>query len=79
VQFSSVTHAITLITLRPYFRIHHKLAMFRVVLMWITYGLWLVVAAGILTTKKNPESHKLHKTLARFWRVATWLEIFCIA
>ncbi|KPI43163.1 uncharacterized protein AB675_6843 [Cyphellophora attinorum] len=79
VMFSSVTHAITLITLRPYFRIHHKLAMFRVVLMWSTYGLWLVVAAGILTPKKNPESHKLHRTLAQFWRVATWLEIFCIA
>ena len=75
----SVTHAVTLIALCPYFRNYPRLAAFKVTLMWLIYGQWLVVAASILNPDKPEESKKLDQRLANFWHAATWIGIFSVA
>jgi hypothetical protein len=56
VCYSSFTHAATLLSLCPYFQRHRKLATLRVVIMYIIYGLWLVVAVRILSPNKPKDS-----------------------
>lgn len=74
VCFSSFTHAATLLTLRPYFRKHKRLATGRVVMMYIIYILWLVVAAQILSPTKPRGSTKEPPAIAHFWHAATYIE-----
>jgi hypothetical protein len=74
VCFSSFTHAATLLTLRPYFRKHRQLATGRVIMMYIIYILWLVVAVQILSPNKPRGSTKEPQVIANFWRAATYIE-----
>ena len=76
VQFSSVTHAATLVALRSYFRKHRNLALIRVVMMWITFCLYIVVAVGVLKKGKPKHSAKLPFWLAQFWHAATYIDVF---
>jgi hypothetical protein len=75
VCYSSFTHAATLLSLRPYFQRHRKLATARVVIMYIIYGLWLVVAVRILSPDKPKDSEKLPAPASRFWHAATVIEV----
>ncbi|KAI9715529.1 MAG: hypothetical protein M1828_000781 [Chrysothrix sp. TS-e1954] len=79
VMFSSVTHPAILIALRPYFRKHRALASIRVILMWMTFALWLVVAVGILSQDKPKHSAKLPFWLAEFWRAAAYIDAFGVS
>ncbi|GFF25247.1 hypothetical protein IFM46972_01339 [Aspergillus udagawae] len=74
VCYSSFTHAATLLSLCPYFQRHRKLATLRVVIMYIIYGLWLVVAVRILSPNKPKDSQKLPSLASRFWHAATVIE-----
>ncbi|KAG2001108.1 hypothetical protein GB937_010496 [Aspergillus fischeri] len=78
VCYSSFTHAATLLSLRPYFQRHRKLATLRVVIMYIIYGLWLVVAVRILSPNKPKDSEKLSSLASKFWHAATVIEAISI-
>jgi hypothetical protein len=72
--FSNYTHAATLLSLRPYFRRHHRLATARVIVMYIIYILWMIPAGYILSPKKPHHSEKKTTVVARFWHATTVIE-----
>ncbi|KAL4888816.1 hypothetical protein BDV59DRAFT_134649 [Aspergillus ambiguus] len=74
VCYSSFTHAATLLSLRLYFQRHHKLATGRIVIMYIIYLLWLIVAIHILDPEESEDPNKLPSTASRFWHAATIIE-----
>ncbi|RHZ70205.1 hypothetical protein CDV55_107497 [Aspergillus turcosus] len=78
VCYSSFTHAATMLSLRPYFQRHRKLATARVVIMYIIYGLWLVVVVRILSPNKPKDSEKLPSVASKFWHAATVIEVIGI-
>lgn len=78
VCFSSFTHAATLLTLRPYFRLHRRIATARVTIMYLIFALWLIVAGQILAPDKPKDSEKKPKLISDFWHAATVIEAFGI-
>lgn len=61
-----------------YFQRHRKLATARVVIMYIIYGLWLVVAVRIISPNKPKDSEKLPSVASKFRHAATVIEVIGI-
>ena len=78
VCFSIFTHATTLLSLRPHFRHHLRLATFRIVTMFIVYGLWLIVGIMELNPNKPKNSEKKESALSQFWHAAVVIEALAI-
>ena len=74
VAFSIFTHAATLLSLRSHFRHHRKLASARVILMFVVFVLWFIVAAMELSPNKPTGSTKKAMMLAHFWHAAIIIE-----
>ena len=78
VCFSIFTHAATLLSLRSHFRHHRKLATARIIVMFVVYGLWFIVAMMELAPYKPKNSTKKASTLSQFWHAAIVIEALSI-